>query len=39
MLNMIVIIIFCLPAVGGLIEQIKLWVLTARDKKQIKENN
>lgn len=27
------IVIFCLPIVGGLIEQIKLWVLKAKDKK------
>ena len=28
------IVIFCLPIVGGLIEQIKLWVLKAKDKKE-----
>ena len=27
------VVIFCLPIIGGMIEQIKLWVLIAKDKK------
>lgn len=33
-LMIIGIVLFCMPVVGGLIEQIKLWVLIAKDKKQ-----